>query len=284
MQYSNGIRPVPLWLSHLSFDSIFILVISVIATALLSISTPIWTGLGYIFFILVLYGIASALISYLISMFARTAVTAWIIMALGQITLYFAYFGGIIGVHSSIAYSNLEHIMNSLFFGLGIISPVISLERALFIGLQQMATQCTTSSPGSIQMFGGPILYLILQIVVLFTVLLWWDSGSVLPFERKRNAADHESRDMSVDIIAERKLMRSPQTDLVVDSVTKSFGKNLAVSDVTFCVQQSEIFALLGPNGAGKSEEHRYTSCKLTIYRKIDNHFYDSRRHQTFYT
>lgn len=275
MQYSNGIRPIPLWLSHLSFDSIFILVISIIATALLSISTPLWTGLGYIFFILFLYGIASALLSYMISMFARTAVTAWIIMALGQITLYFAYFGGIIGVHSSIAYSKLEHIMNSLFFGLGIISPVISLERALFIGLQQMATQCTANSLGTVQMFGGPILYLVLQIVCLFVVLLWWDSGFVLPFGRKQSAADEESRDMSADVIAERKLMHSPQTDLVVDSVTKSFGSNLAVSDVTFCVQQSEIFALLGPNGAGKflslSDRNRSSRClgKSTIISMI---------------
>jgi hypothetical protein len=77
MQYSNGIRPIPLWLSHLAFDSIFVVAISIVATALLSVSTPVWVGLGYIFFILVLYGITSALLSYVISQFAKSAVAAW---------------------------------------------------------------------------------------------------------------------------------------------------------------------------------------------------------------
>ncbi|KAF3061699.1 Retinal-specific ATP-binding cassette transporter [Daldinia childiae] len=35
--------------------------------------------------------------------------------------------------------------------------------------------------------------------------------------------------------------------------LTKTFGKNTAVENVTFGVQHSEVFALLGPNGAGKS-------------------------------
>lgn len=77
MQYSNGIRPVPLWLSHLAFDSIFVLVVSIVATGLLSASSPVWVGLGYIWFILFLYGLTSTLLSYVISMFAKSAVAAW---------------------------------------------------------------------------------------------------------------------------------------------------------------------------------------------------------------
>lgn len=175
-------------------------------------------------------------------------------MALGQVVFYFAYFGGIIGVQSVTGYENLDSMVNSLFFGLGIVSPVVCLEWALFIGLQQMATQCNLRTLGDIRMFGGPICYLILQIVVLFLLLLWWDSGFVMPSKPSRQAiVDHELSDMSPDLIAERKRLTSPNTDLRIDSVTKSFGKNLAVDNVTFGVQQSEIFALLGPNGAGKS-------------------------------
>jgi len=77
MQYSNGIRPIPLWLSHLAFDGIFVLIISAVATGLLSASTPVWFGLGYIFFVLLLYGLTSSLLSYVISMFAKSGVTAW---------------------------------------------------------------------------------------------------------------------------------------------------------------------------------------------------------------
>jgi ATP-binding cassette subfamily A (ABC1) protein 3 len=257
MQYSNGIRPVPLWLSHLAFDGIFVLVISAVATGLLSMSTPIWVGLGYIFFIFFLYGIVCALLSYIISMFARTPVTAWFIMALGQIVLYFAYFGGIIGVQTATPYPDFESKMNALYFGLGIISPVVSLERALFIGLQQMGIMCNNHPLGSIQLYGGPILYLIIQGIFLFCLLLWWDSGFILPsFLRrstKSNPADDESTDLSPDLLAERTRMKSPNTSLSLTSVSKSFGTNLAVDNVTFSVRTSEIFALLGPNGAGKS-------------------------------
>ena len=254
MQYSNGIRPVPLWLSHLAFDGIFVLIISAVATGLLSASTAIWQGLGYVFLIFFLYGIVCALLSYVISMFARTPVTAWFMLALGQVVFYFAYFGGIIGVQSGTPYPDLEGVMNALFFGLGIVSPSVCLERTLFIGLQQMATQCNGHAQGSIYLYGGPILYLIVQGVFLFALLLWWDSGFVLRSKvSKKSTHNDEASDMSPDHINELKRLDLHTTDLRISHVSKRFGKNLAVDNVTFGVQQSEIFALLGPNGAGKS-------------------------------
>jgi len=36
-------------------------------------------------------------------------------------------------------------------------------------------------------------------------------------------------------------------------NLTKSFGHNVAVNDVTFDVKRGEVFGLLGPNGAGKT-------------------------------
>lgn len=38
-----------------------------------------------------------------------------------------------------------------------------------------------------------------------------------------------------------------------VSGITKSFGKNTAVCDVSFDVEKGRIFGLLGPNGAGKT-------------------------------
>jgi len=40
---------------------------------------------------------------------------------------------------------------------------------------------------------------------------------------------------------------------LKVDKVTKKFGGVVAIKDVSFEVNQGEIFALVGPNGAGKT-------------------------------
>lgn len=38
-----------------------------------------------------------------------------------------------------------------------------------------------------------------------------------------------------------------------ISNLTKNYGKNRGISDVSFSVQEGEIFGFLGPNGAGKS-------------------------------
>lgn len=40
---------------------------------------------------------------------------------------------------------------------------------------------------------------------------------------------------------------------LVVQNLTKKFGKKIAVSDVTFTINNGEIFSLIGPNSSGKT-------------------------------
>ena len=40
---------------------------------------------------------------------------------------------------------------------------------------------------------------------------------------------------------------------IIVEKLTKRYGDFTAVNDISFQVQEGEIFGLLGPNGAGKT-------------------------------
>ena len=38
-----------------------------------------------------------------------------------------------------------------------------------------------------------------------------------------------------------------------VENLTKRYGENLAIDDITFSVNEGEVLGFLGPNGAGKT-------------------------------
>jgi ABC-2 type transport system ATP-binding protein len=40
---------------------------------------------------------------------------------------------------------------------------------------------------------------------------------------------------------------------ICISGIRKTYGRTVAVDDVTFDVQEGEIFGLIGPNGAGKT-------------------------------
>ena len=86
-----------------------------------------------------------------------------------------------------------------------------------------------------------------------------------------------------------------------ISGLTKNYGKNRGVNEVTFSVQQGDMFAFLGPNGAGKSTtircmlglihyqkgmvsllENRYAGQKETLrhigYMPSESMFYPSMR------
>ncbi len=54
------------------------------------------------------------------------------------------------------------------------------------------------------------------------------------------------------------------QSAVIVDRLSKSYGKQRAVNDISFTVGANEIFALIGPNGAGKSTTLRMLATLLT--------------------
>ena len=40
---------------------------------------------------------------------------------------------------------------------------------------------------------------------------------------------------------------------ITIENLTKYYGSNLAVNDISFTINDNEILGFLGPNGAGKS-------------------------------
>jgi len=52
--------------------------------------------------------------------------------------------------------------------------------------------------------------------------------------------------------------------DIVVDQITKEYGMQRAVDDLSFTVRTGEILGFLGPNGAGKTTTMKAITCYLT--------------------
>lgn len=155
--------------------------------------------------------------------------------------------------------NKVDSYVNVVHFTIGLITPTGNLVRSLFVSLNAFSILCRDQSvasyPGEITLYGGPILYLLMQSLFLFGVLLWWDSGPVLrSFRKSYKSQDIEESGVEDDEISKELVRVNSSTDgLRVLHVTKAFGSNVAVQDVTFGVKRGEVFALLGPNGAGKS-------------------------------
>ncbi len=259
LHYSNGVRSLPLWLSYVSFDFMIVVATSVLATVIFRGVSNVWYHLEYLFVVLLLYGLASTLLSYVISLFSRSQLAAFAFAAGGQAVMFLLYFIAYMSILTYAPTAKIDSYVNIAHFTIALISPAANLSRSLFIALNVFSLVCRdreiASNPGEITLYGGPILYLILQSFILFALLLWWDSGPLLRRLRKRlRSADAEDKSTAEEEVSnELTRVTSSRDGLRVLNVTKQFKSNLAVDDVTFGVPRSEVFALLGPNGAGKS-------------------------------
>jgi ABC-type multidrug transport system fused ATPase/permease subunit len=115
-----------------------------------------------------------------------------------------------------------------------------------------------TSSFGTIQHFGGPILYLFIYAIILFAILVWVDSGSILyrSAGKRRQAGEilNANSDVQKDDVAVEAEAALTSDDLLrVLGVTKTYQENRVVDDVSLGVSRDTVFVLLGPNGAGKT-------------------------------
>ncbi|UNI22712.1 hypothetical protein JDV02_008574 [Purpureocillium takamizusanense] len=268
LQYSNGVRPFPLWAAYLIFDFSLVLAASAIVTGLWSGLSDIWFHLEYIFIVFFLYGLASTLLAYFVSLFTKTQLATFAWAAAYQVVIFLAYLISYICVITYVPVNKIDTSLLVCHFVVSAFAPIGSAMRALFISTNLFATACDgqqlSQKPTSFVMYGGPITYLVVQCIVLFGLVLWIDGGSVGSMlrgvlERRGRRRAEAARDGCEDEMA-IELTRvtsggggNHEDGLRVMHLTKSFGKNTAVDNVTFGVKRGEVFALLGPNGAGKS-------------------------------
>jgi ABC-2 type transport system ATP-binding protein len=57
--------------------------------------------------------------------------------------------------------------------------------------------------------------------------------------------------------------MNKNQSVIITKKLTRAFGENLAVNQLSFTVEKGEVFGLLGPNGAGKTTTVRMLAALL---------------------
>ncbi|KAM3515105.1 hypothetical protein MY11210_001223 [Beauveria gryllotalpidicola] len=263
LQYSNGVRPLPLWLAYLVFDFIVVLVSSAIGTGVWAALSKVWYNIDYVFIVLFLYGLCSIIFSYIISLFAKSQLGAFAWSAIVQAIFMVGYLITYVCILTYVDTAKIDNALRTSYFLFALVSPITSATRALFIATNLFSIACDgnelSRNPQGLDYYGGPIIYLILQSIILFLMLLWLDSGSPFVwlrpiFSRGRPAKDPETVDQ--DVLDEQERLSGPgaQGDgLRVSHLTKSFGKNTAVDNVSFGIRRGEVFALLGPNGAGKS-------------------------------
>jgi ABC-type multidrug transport system ATPase subunit len=271
LQYSNGVRTLPLWTAYVAFDFSIVILSSALAVILMVALSSVWWNPGYLFLIFMLYGLSSILLAYVVSLLAANSLSAYAFTAAGQAVMFLVY---LIAYLCCITYAPVNRVDDFLVvvhFVVAAFAPIGSVIRTMFLALNLFSTTCVgdviAPNPGGILQYGGPVLYLVLQSVCLFALLLWLDSSdvgaSIKAFFQQRgnkpSTKDPEGshEDTTNELYRVTSVTKEGSRDttdgLRVVHLTKTFGKNTAVDNVTFGVQHGEVFALLGPNGAGKS-------------------------------
>ncbi|KAF2188242.1 P-loop containing nucleoside triphosphate hydrolase protein [Zopfia rhizophila CBS 207.26] len=267
LEYSNGARPFPLWLAYLAFDWLNTFLAGVFIIIILAATTSNnWWNISYLFVVLILYGMASVLWSYMIALFAKSQLAAFALAAGSQGFMLLMYFTGIMNIQSRVDPTKVQDTRTIFNFTFNLVTPIGNLMRALMVGMNMFSALCQgspqqmASYPGDIKLYGGPIVYLLGQSLVMFGILMLVDHGWVANWFRKpapaRSIEDQETRDKEVSDEIER--VRDATDGLCLQHLTRSYksrtyGNVTAVDDLTFGVKKGEVFGLVGPNGAGKS-------------------------------
>ncbi|KAG7121467.1 ATP-binding cassette sub-family A member 17 like protein [Verticillium longisporum] len=261
LQYSNNVRPRPLWVSYIMVDIVIVTIVAALGTLALAMDVKNWYHPAFIFPIMWLYGIASMLWCYIISLYTRSELAAF---AFSACIMVVAFILTIVSFSLAINNPSFDHpklVIDAVSYSLGLLFPIMNLYRAFVVGLNIWLVTCRDfkliANPWSFNAYGGPLALLIIQVLYLFPLLLWLDGKNSfsMPWGKKKHVDSEESVPGAPQDI-EMKSMRVASSEknlLSVEHVTKSFKGKRAVDDVSLAMAESSVIALLGPNGAGKT-------------------------------
>lgn len=265
-QQSNGARPASLWAGHLLFEVPGVVIASTILTIVFAAVPHQFAGLGYLWLCLVLYGTSSTIYAFLFSLRFKSSLGSWAAIACLNILFFLYYVLMVQIIQLSSKTASADDTLFKAHLGFAAVHPLLSMLRAAMVSANMFSLRCdgqgnaTTKSYGDMSMFGAPIVYMVVQGVLCFLLLVWFDSGRPLPhfMRRKRKVSQETSTgSLAPDVVEEkRRVDHAGFSDaLVVDSLTKQFpgAAKPSVDNVTFGVNSGQNFALIGPNGAGKT-------------------------------
>ena len=272
LHYCNGVSPAALWIGYLLFDAQFIVIQSLVVWGLLFAGplARLYFQSGYLLGIFILFGTATYLGSYFLSLFIKKA--AFAIAAGAHIILFVLYLVGYIVNESAGNRDTMHETYSGLQYGLGLSSPAANLARALWVATNTFEITCgkygdSASSAGAFEHYGSPYLNLAIQILFLVVAIGLYEYGSADWFRRNITHRGVPSRLHYIvetgDIAptnqpseseknARATIEASPEI-LKVSRISKYFGKTFAVENVSFNISSNETLALLGGNGAGKT-------------------------------
>ncbi|KAL6866739.1 P-loop containing nucleoside triphosphate hydrolase protein [Trichoderma novae-zelandiae] len=257
LQYSSGVRTLPVWAAHVIFDLGIIVIPMILAAMIFVVSSDSWYNGGYLFPIFIFYGLTTIIISYLFSLICASPMATYamtsVVQSLGFAIYLIAYL--FILTYSPAAYTDRNVLI--AHWVIAAIFPTGSLIRTLMVGQNIFSTTCDNdqlrANPAAMSAYGGPLLYLILQAIFWFSIVVLVESGTgrYAP-EKAKSSPEIDDPEIAEELVRVDG-PDGPSDGLRITHLTKAFGQNTAVDNITFGVEHGEVFALLGPNGAGKS-------------------------------
>ncbi|XP_068154368.1 LOW QUALITY PROTEIN: phospholipid-transporting ATPase ABCA3 [Drosophila tropicalis] len=289
LQFVGGVKVWTYWLSQLLWDfATYAFTALIVVLTILCFQEEGFTRfaeLGRYFLLLLVFGCSVLPFTYLISLFFREPATGFARISIINIFAGMALF--IVVVVMSFDFFDTKDTANllgwifrifphfSLAMGLNKIYTNVATRNACEkvdglppILLCELVPKCCNLKPYFDWEEPGVLpetVYMAATAVIFFLIIILREFGlfNELIYMVRRHAIKSppppEDGYFDEDVEMERqRILNMKSTDLlkknlVLDRVTKYYGKFLAVNQVSLCVEEVECFGLLGVNGAGKT-------------------------------